>query len=113
MDIDEVSAFDEEAQNDIEKSHDVFSNIQIDYQRLKVFYKKVQEQLDGKFKTFVSDLIELIEYEWSTENEDTKLMCARGLFMLLHIESLSDFAWQHISHDIISLLNKIFSSNCD
>lgn len=40
-------------------------------------------------------------------------MCARGLFMLLHIESLSDFAWQHISHDIITLLNKVFSSNCD
>lgn len=113
MDIDEVSAFDEEGQIDLEKSNDVFTHIQIDYQRLKVFFKKVQQQLDEKFKTYVSDLIELIEYEWSTQNPDTKLMCARGLFMLLHIESLSDFAWQNISHDIITLLNKVFSSNCD
>jgi len=50
----------------------------------------------------VQELIELIEFEWSTDNPDTKLMCARGLFMLLHIESLSDFGWLHISYDIIS-----------
>lgn len=53
-------------------------------------------------------MIELIEYEWSTNNPDSKLMCVRGLLMLLHIESLSDFDWQHISQDIISLLNRIY-----
>ena len=54
-------------------------------------------------------MIELIEYELSTKNPDTKLMCVRGLFMLLHIESLSDLAWQSISQDIIMLINKIYS----
>ena len=29
--------------------------------------------------------------------------------MLLHIESLSDLAWQSISQDIIMLINKIYS----
>lgn len=49
------------------------------------------------FKSNVQEMIELIEYELSTKNPDTKLMCVRGLFMLLHIESLSDLAWQSIS----------------
>lgn len=43
MDVDEVSAFDDEGQNDLKtkKEQNLYEKIQIDYLRLKQFYKIV------------------------------------------------------------------------
>lgn len=59
--------------------------------------------MGGKaFMQQISEMLELIEYELSTDKgPESKLMCARGLLMLLHIESLSDFDWQPAAQDII------------
>lgn len=46
-------------------------------------------------------MIELIEYELSAQKNGSKIMCARGLLMLLHIDQLIDFQWLHISQEII------------
>ena len=37
-----------------------------------------------------------------------KVMCARGLFMLLLLENLSDSDWLKVSIDIISAINSLF-----
>lgn len=58
----------------------------------------------------VSEMIELIMYEayhnaQEPSDADIKVMCARGLFMLLQIEHLSDYAWLKISFEIIQSIN--------
>lgn len=54
-------------------------------------------------------MIELIEYLLkSSDHIDQKVMCVRGLFMLLKIDHLTDYYWFSISIDILSAINKIF-----
>ena len=70
----------------------------------------MQQMSQDKFKQHVAELLELIEHELSLQMPETQLMCTRGLLMLLSIESLSDFAYQNISFDIIQMLNRVSSS---
>lgn len=54
----------------------------------------------------------MIEHELSLQLPETQLMCTRGLFMLLSIDGLSDFAYTAISFDIIQMLNRACQGKC-
>lgn len=57
----------------------------------------------------ICEMVELIEYELDKNLNWTKLMCVRGLLMLLHLEQFADFGWLDISEQILTLLTKAFA----
>lgn len=64
------------------------------------------------YKQAVSEMTELIMHEWSNcqlgSSPEMKLMCARGLLMLLHMEELGEFDWFHNSFEIMSAVLAVF-----
>lgn len=45
----------------------------------------------------MTEMVELLEYELDKDLPQTKLMCVRGLLMLLHLEQFTDFDWLGVS----------------
>ena len=77
--------------------------------KLKPFLKQVHSALgEEKFLATVKELLELIDFEWQSSKAHTKMLCVRGLLMLLHLESLNDHSWQGVAMDILFNLNRIF-----
>jgi hypothetical protein len=63
----------------------------------------------------ISEMTELILFEWSqhkenTENPEMRLMCARGLLMLMCLAEIGDFDWFKISFGIMSAFLEVCSS---
>lgn len=125
----EASAFDEDAQEDLrikmEKAqieHDLIPDIvrqmdhlQIDFQAVRLYFKLLRQAIkdDDQLRDSISTMVELVMFEWSSCQNNTqpekRLMCARGLLMLLQIECISDFDWLKIAMEIITALNKVYS----
>jgi len=53
-------------------------------------------------------MVELLEYELDKDLPQTKLMCVRGLLMLLHLEQFADFDWLGVSEQVLALLAGVF-----
>ena len=77
-----------------------FSHMTIDYKAVQLYFKKLREIIkpEDQFRESVSDLITAIEHTWGLactgdQNSDHKLMCTRGLLILLHMECLEEFDW--------------------
>ena len=108
-----MSAFDDIAiaEKKFEETQCAYKKVQIDFMRVKDFLSQMNNAMTGRqFMQQVLDLIDLIDFEIQQERSHTKIMCVRGLLMLMHLESFSDFEWQHITYDILGKLNKILKN---
>jgi hypothetical protein len=60
-------------------------------------------------------MTELILHEWSqcqnSSSPEMRLMCARGILMLLHIEELDEFDWFEESLEIMSGVLEIYKNS--
>jgi hypothetical protein len=80
--------------------------------KLKVFLSQMSKALgEEKFLASIKELLELIDFEWQSQKAHTRMLCMRGLLMLLHLESLQDNLWQGVSTEILGKLNKIFAES--
>lgn len=45
-----------------------------------------------------------------TEEKNMKLMCARGLMMLMQLDKLNELSWLEVSFELCKVLNSIYQS---
>jgi hypothetical protein len=62
----------------------------------------------------ISEMTELILFEWSQHKENTanpemRLMCARGLLMLMCLAEIGDFDWFKISLGIMTAFKEVYN----
>lgn len=126
----EVSAFDDEGQMEMietaekkQKSLDEvpllvrqMRHLQIDFKAVRLYFKLLKSALKGNDETFrskVMEMVELILFEWSqvkdnAEAPEMRIMCARGILMLLHLEQIGDFDWFGVSYEIMNALQTVY-----
>lgn len=57
------------------------------------------------------EMIQLISfYCMDTEEKNMKLMCARGLMMLMQLDKLNELSWLEVSFELCKVLNSIYQS---
>lgn len=120
----EVSAFDEEGQEELEQQAREelpehvrqMQHLQIDFKAVRLYFKLLKASFKhdtDAYKKSVSEMVELILHEWTVHQHgsspELKLMCARGLLMLLHIEELGEFDWFSISHEIMVAVLEVYA----
>lgn len=87
-------------------------HMQIDYDAVRLYFKQLKSALKndvGLMQKMISEMTELILFEWSQHKENTanpemRLMCARGLLMLMCLVEIGDFDWFKISLGIMTAL---------
>ena len=85
----------------------VYQKFQINIKSLKSFYSTV-ERLGDKREDFISlvmEMVELISFYCSQVDDNQKLMCVRGLLMLMHNDRLSDYKWIEVCYELSKVLN--------
>lgn len=127
----EVSAFDEEGQMEMIETQQKqqkaleemplivrqMRHLQIDFKAVRLYFKLLQGALkndSAQFRAKVQEMLELILFEWQQvkENKDApemRIMCARGILMLLHLEQIGDFDWFDVSYEIMSAVQTVYA----
>jgi len=122
-----MSAFDEEAQEDLEESLQrkqseldqvpeivrQMRHLQIDFKAIRLYFKLLKQATknDAVYRKSITELTELIMHQYScSDSPEMRLMCTRGLLMLLHIEEIGEFDWFQVSFEILSSLQEVYAS---
>ena len=124
MSVDEVSAFDEEAQEKMKIKDSEVSFLEIDFDAVRQYFKLLLGKFEDSKQFFakIHELLELITHVWENNFHEPekssypkiRTMCIRGLVMLLHLEQINDYDCAKLTYQLLETLNQFFSySKCE
>ena len=93
----EEAKAEKERMKKLEASQRVMRIYGIDFQGVQLYFRQLKEAMNKKnpddYNMSLSLLIEVIKHEYNQNksNQQTQLMCARGLLMLMHNDQFSDY----------------------